>query len=144
MSRSGYADEWDDSDEELEKTIALWRAEIKEAVEGESGQAFLREMLGAMDALPAKRLIPFNLVAHTGETCALGSVCVARGLDVTDIEMDDEENPDVHYQVAEVLKVPHALACEVMWANDDAGKYDETPEERFARMRLWIEKRVLA
>ena len=64
MSRSGYSD--DCSGRELN----LWRGAVESAIRGKRGQAFLREMLVALDAMPEKRLIAGELVTPTGEVCA--------------------------------------------------------------------------
>lgn len=56
MSRSGY------SDEEAEPgQFAMWRGQVASAIRGRRGQALLREMLAAMDAMPVKRLIANSL-----------------------------------------------------------------------------------
>ena len=57
MSRSGYVDA-DDCDEGEQWRHIRWRGAIKSAIRGKRGQAFLREMLDALDALPQKRLVP--------------------------------------------------------------------------------------
>ena len=35
-----------------------------------------------------------------------------------------------------------ALAREIVWENDEAGWYDETPESRWKRMRAWVASRT--
>ena len=54
MSRSGYHDDCEGWD--------LIRGAVKSAIRGRRGQAFLKEMLAALDALPEKRLITEDLV----------------------------------------------------------------------------------
>lgn len=146
MSRSGYSEDGCD-DAESQWASIRWRGAVKNALRSKRGQAFLREMLAAMDALPVKRLVSYEMdtsyLEHTGDVCALGSVTRARGIDVSDIDMDPEENPDMHHEVAATLGMAHALACEVMYWNDEGGRYDETPEQRFARMRRWIERQLI-
>lgn len=146
MSRSGYTDDIDN--------IALinWRGAVASAIRGKRGQAFLREMLAAMDALPEKRLIENDLQA-SGGYCALGTVGHARGLDMSNLDPEDHES------VAAAFGVAHAMACEIMWVNDEcSGDHRElvtlpsgekrerwrpdTPEERFARVRAWIVKQL--
>ena len=140
MSRSGYSDDYD---YEQWQGI-MWRGAVASAFRGKRGQAFLREMLAALDALPEKRLISRELVAgsdpnfigpvRADEVCALGAVGKARGLDMTGIDPED------HDTVAGKFDVAHAMACEIMFENDEAGGYwkEETPEDRFSRMRRWI------
>ena len=67
MSRSGYSDECDGWD------LIRWRGAVASAIRGQRGQAFLREMLSALDAMPEKRLISEEL-ERDGEVCAMGAV----------------------------------------------------------------------
>ena len=39
--------------------------------------------------------------------------------------------------VAHLFQIPHALACEIMWMNDDA-IWLVTPRSRWEQMRKWI------
>lgn len=56
MSRSGYTDDgWDD--ESAQWAAIRYAGALKSAVRGKKGQAFLRELLAALDAMPVKRLI---------------------------------------------------------------------------------------
>ena len=48
-------------------------------------------MATALDAMPVKELIAHDIVTDSGQVCALGSVAVARKLDVSNI---DESEPD--------------------------------------------------
>jgi hypothetical protein len=34
------------------------------------------------------------------------------------------------------------MTREIVWINDEAGSYRETPEQRFARMREWVESAI--
>ena len=75
MSRSGYSvdgdlDHWQ---------LIRWRGAVNSAMNGKRGQAFLRELLDALDALPEPKLIDHDLVRYDGSTdtnlfCALGAV----------------------------------------------------------------------
>lgn len=131
MSRSGYSD---DGDYDQWRTIC-WRGAVASAIRGKRGQAFLKEMLSALDALPEKRLIDGELEA-SGQVCALGSVGKARGVDMSKIDPEDRET------VAGTFGIPLSLAAEVMWENDDAGFYKETPEVRFSRVRAWVAAQI--
>src|SRR5690348_13620283 len=113
MSRSGYTDDCDN--------VCLWRAAVDSALHGKRGQAFLREMLAALDALPNKRLIVNELVSD-GECCALGAVALKRGTDVAAVDTYD---PD---QLSDVFGIAPAMAAEIMWINDE--RRAATPEER--------------
>jgi hypothetical protein len=134
MSRSGYTDD--------AENVELWRAAVDSALSGQRGQAFLREMLAAFDALPKKCLIADELVTAEGECCAIGSVALRRGLDVSKVDMDDRD------EVAEVFGIAPAMAAEIMWLNDEylawrhGGCEPEEPALRFERMRSWIVSQI--
>lgn len=124
MSRSGYSDDCEG--------IQLWRANVERAIKGKKGQEFFRELLAALDALPTKRLIPHELVSEDGECCALGAVALARKLDVATV---DESEPE---EVAAALGIRSMLAQEVAYMNDEYQRLN-TPEERWQRIRTWVE-----
>ncbi len=129
MSRSGYSDDCEN--------IGLWRGAVESAVRGKRGQALLREMVAALDGLPVKELISDDVVRDSTHVCALGAVALARGLDVTHLEVTDGE------AVAQAFGVARALACEVAYENDDGGpRNGETPAERWSRMRAWVAAQI--
>ena len=131
MSRSGYSDDCEN--------IGLWRGAVARAVSGKRGQSFLREMAAALDAMPLKELIAGEVVRDSAHVCALGSVAVARGMDVTALEIYDGESVGAAFGVA------RALACEIANENDDAGPYSgEAPAERWQRMRRWVDGHLCA
>lgn len=125
MSRSGYTEDCDGWD------LIRWRGAVASAIRGKRGQAFLREALAALDALPEKALAADSLRCESG-VCTLGAVGLRRGTDMTAVDPED------HYSVAALFELPHAFACEIMFENDEAGRYDETPRVRWERMRKWI------
>lgn len=127
MSRSGYIDDFDGEN----WSLIRWRGAVASAIRGKRGQAFLAEALAALDALPEPELIPNDLVAE-GAFCTLGAVGRARGTDLHSVDVEDHES------VAGLFEIPHALACEIMWENDDGAIYPETPRARWERMRRWI------
>ena len=132
MSRSGYSDDCDD-----EGRLHLWRGAVDRAIAGKRGQAFLREMAAAMDAMPEKVLITDTIVDGDGDACAIGTVALARGLDVSTI---DPEDPD---QVAARFGIARALACEIAYLNDEGDySYSETPAKRWTRMRKWVDEQL--
>jgi hypothetical protein len=121
---------------------------VASAIRGKRGQAFLREMLAAMDAMPEKRLIAHELQCSDG-VCAIGSVGKSRGLDMGSLDPEDYE------RVADAFGINPKLAQEIVYMNDEAHywstndkgyiNHDEagksiriTPEERFQKMRAWI------
>lgn len=124
MSRSGYSDDAEDN-----WSLICWRGAVASALRGKRGQAFLRETVAALDALPEPVLITDELVAE-GAFCTLGAVGNARGTPLSTVDPDD------HEAVASLFGIPHSLACEIMWENDE-GRYGETPRARWERMRQW-------
>ena len=132
MSRSGYSDGCDGWD------LIRWRGAVASAIRGKRGQAFLKEMLAALDALPEKKLIAYELEEPNGAVCAIGAVGKARGLNMKSLDPDDRET------VASVFGIPHALAAEIFFLNDEWSWRNEEPEVRFVRMRKWVEEQIRA
>jgi len=128
MSRSGYSDDCE--------TVGLWQAAVSRAIAGKRGQKFLREMAAALDAMPVKELITDELVLDESRVCAIGAVAVARKLDVSDLEGADGG------EVGERFGIARAMACEIVYQNDEARPWvngrKETPAERWTRMRAWV------
>ena len=132
MSRSGYSDEGDDN----QWALICWRGAVASALRGKRGQAFLKELLAALDALPEKRLIEDDLERTDGSVCALGALGKARGTDMSAVYADDP------YSVAAAFAVPRALAAEIMYTNDEYFGWKITPEERFAKVRAWVKSHI--
>jgi hypothetical protein len=129
VSRSGYVDDGD-----LAATN-LWRGAVRSALRGRRGQAFLREMLAALDAMPEKRLVTSDLETSAGDVCALGALGRARAMNMSGLDPEDHEN------VAAAFGVAHALACEIMYENDEFWQ-PESPENRWWRMRRWVMENI--
>ena len=91
MSRSGYSD----SDDFDYWELNLYRANVERAISGKRGQAFLRELIAALDALPEKKLISESLADADG-VCALGSVARSRGITDKVVGIDPESAGDGH------------------------------------------------
>lgn len=160
MSRHGYTDDGDDDP----LALGRWRAQVKSAIRGKRGQAFLRELAAAMDAMPVKELIASELVNKDGDCCTIGVVCKARGIDVSKIDYECPES------VGAAVGIAHQMAAEIEYYNDEYGerfeRYDlpvnpdakpsqwqpkygwnrieETPAERWQRMRDWVAKKIKA
>ncbi len=133
MSRSGYTDDTDDP-----LALGRWRAQVKSATHGARGQAFLKELATAMDAMPEKRLIAEELVSKDGECCTIGVVCKARGMNVSKVDYEDT------YSVGNLVNIAHQLAAEIEYENDECGPWEgETDEQRWTRMRQWVEKQII-
>lgn len=142
MSRSGYSDDFDD-----DGTGGLWLGAVTRAIKGQRGQAMLRELLSALDAMPEKTLAADSLVTADGEYCTLGALGAARGLDMALLDPED------WHAVASAFNVAPALVREVVYFNDEfndghrciGGKWTyqpETPAERWTRMRAWVVSRI--
>jgi len=128
MSRSGYVDEMDDY-----LAMGRWRQAVKRAIEGKRGQAFLRELAEAMDAMPEKVLITDDLINKDGDCCTIGVVCKSRGVDVSNVDPDDPQD------VGDAVGIARAMAAEIEFENDeDFWGRDESPEARWKRMRKWV------
>ena len=128
MSRSGYSDDC----EHLE----LWRANVERTIASKRGQIFFKELLQALDEMPEKRLIQESLLKDSGEVCALGSLGLKKGIDLTDLDPDDPE------QVGRAFGISSMLAQEVVFQNDEGSHYQQTPEERWTRMREWTKENI--
>jgi hypothetical protein len=126
MSRSNYSDELDDSD------LAMWRGAVLSSIRGRRGQSLLQDLAVALDAMPEKILIADALVNEDGDHCVLGVLGHKRGVSLSDLDPEDSE------QVAKTFGIANALACEIVYVNDEAGNYDETPQERWQRVRRWV------
>lgn len=130
MSRSGYTDDDDDG------RLAMWRGRVANATRGKRGQQFFRDLLVALDAIPDKSLITGELEASDGQVCAIGALGKARSVDMSKIE------PDCLEQVAPAFDIAECLAREVVYMNDEWGDSDETPQDRWTRMRSWVAKQI--
>lgn len=131
MSRSGYNEDGIDNWAHIR-----WRGRVASATRGKRGQAFFRDLLAALDAMPEKRLIANELETADGNVCAIGALGKARG-----VEMHDKLDPEDSERVAEVFNIADPLAREVVYMNDDWWE-TETPEQRWQRMRLWVSKQI--
>ena len=167
MSRAGYNDDIEDPLE-----LGRWRAQVASATRGKRGQRLLRDLLAALDAMPEKRLVtdvlevsavtdekhaqswvtlfndpsaadryrehyvkPRPVEYREGDVCALGSLGRVRGLDMSHLDPEDPEG------VAAAFDIASPLAREIVYINDDCG-YNETPEQRWARVRRWVESQI--
>lgn len=128
MSRSGYHDDCDSN------YLYLYRAVVERTINGKRGQSFLRELASVMDAMPEKRLISSELIMENGEMCTIGTVCKSRGLDMHGVDVEDAES------VGRLVGISRSMAAEIEYENDETGPVNETPEQRWERMRKWVEK----
>jgi hypothetical protein len=131
MSRSGYTDEWENTWD-----MIRWAGARKSAIRGRRGQAFFRDLIAALDAMPEKALIAEELELD-GQVCALGALGRQRGMDMQEL---DPEEPK---QVAAAFGISETLARETVYINDEDGPREDTPERRWKRVREWAERQLL-
>lgn len=139
MSRSGYVEDVDDN-----WMFIRWRGQVESAIRGRRGQRFVRDLIDALDALPEKKLVRGSLVAEDG-CCAMGAVALRRGVQVDDLNMDPDDDYGESSEIAGArLDIATPLAREVAFINDEDGPMlrEETPEERFSRVRAWAVKQL--
>lgn len=129
MSRSNYSDDCDSN------YIYLYRGMVERAIKGKRSQQFLKELAAALDAMPIKRLIADELVTSTGEVCAIGAVCKARGLDTKGIDVYDPQT------VGKLVGISKSVAAEIEYENDEIS-CSQTPEDRWTRMRKWVGEQI--
>lgn len=142
MSRSGYSDDCDGWD------LIRWRGAVTSAIRGERGQKLLRELLAALDAMPAKELVAGEFHNEVeGGYCALGVVGAARGMDLSKLDVEDRES------AAGAFGIATALAAEIMYVNDNCGwarwdqRFDSARLEREKRwfdVRAWVAEQIKA
>lgn len=135
MSRSGYSEDYDET---FPNAGFLYQSNVDRSLKGARGQAFLREMADALDAMPEKRLIAEEL-ERDGAVCAIGSVGAKRGIDMSKL------NPDDPKSVGKTFGISEAMAREVVYQNDEdfrSWTKPETPEQRWSRMRAWVASQI--
>ncbi len=124
MSRAGYSDDICDNWQHI-----MWRGQVASAIRGKRGQAFLRELIDALDTMPEKRLIAHDLQLGSG-VCAIGSVGVRRGVDMSTIDPEDWDG------IAGTFGIAAPLVREIEYMNDEAD-WQDNPEKRWQRVRDW-------
>jgi hypothetical protein len=122
-----------------------WRGQVESALRGKDGQAFLKELVRALDALPEKKLISDSLQEQDGAVCALGAVARARGIDMSQWTVGPDDDPDDFddqaYELSGVFNIAHQMLSEIMWENDESCAH-KTDEQRWAWMRAWADSRI--
>jgi hypothetical protein len=131
MNRAGYSEDCDGWE------LIMWRGAVSSAIRGKRGQAFLREMLAALDAMPVKELISDALEEENGQRCALGVVGAARGLDMGAIDPHDRDS------VAAAFGIAPALAAEIAYENDNNYRHSD-PADRWFTVRAWVAGQIKA
>lgn len=145
MSRSGYSEDYCDDDPLAQ---GRWQAQIANALRGKRGQKFLLDLVVALDALPAKRLVTGVLEKADGEVCALGALKRFRAVDVQIGADDPSRYEDEGWEdsdwdaLAKAFNIAPQLAQETMYQNDEVADR-QTPEQRWERMRAWAMSNLL-
>ncbi len=132
MSRHGLIDAGDC------ENYNLYRGTVTRVIRSKRGQAFLKELAAAMDAMPEKMLIAGQLIDDEGDCCAIGVVCKSRAIDVSNIDYEEPE------QVAAAVGIARQMAAEIEFENDDGIWGTETPKQRWQRMRKWVQAWIIA
>jgi hypothetical protein len=130
VSRSGYSEDCDGWE------LIRWRGAVASAIRGKRGQDFLRKLIAALDALPAKRLIAAELEMD-GDVCAIGSVGRMQNVNMSNID------PTEPTEVAATFNIPEALVKEITYVNDE-WEYGITPERRFEIVRNWAKSQLVS
>ena len=130
MSRAGYSEDCDGW------ALIRWRGQVASAIRGARGQAFLHELIAALDAMPDRQLVA-EVLEEKGNVCAIGSVGILRGIDMTKL---DPEDPD---GIAAAFGIAPQMVREIEFMNDEAA-WREEPAERWRRMRAWAVEHLRA
>ena len=135
MSRSGLTEGWGLSQEENWAYIRF-RGAVKSAIRGRNGQAFLKEALRVLDDMEKRELVE-GAAERDGSYCMLGAMAHKRH----GIQKDHEGYAE---ELASILQIPDALAREIVYMNDEGTCIKETSEQRYTRVRKWIETQIVA
>ena len=125
MSRSGYTEDYEH--------IELYRTAVARALYGKRGQAFIRKLKDALEAMPQKLLIESDLVSPDG-CCAIGAVAMHCGIDVSKV---DPEDPDA---VGRMFNIAPSMAAEISWENDENASGN--PWDRYEHMLRWVNRNL--
>lgn len=136
MARHGMV-ECDFYDQSEQWAYICFRGAVKSAIRGKRGQAFLKELIKALDAMPEKKLIEGEL-HREGEYCAIGTVGAARGVDLDNLDVSDYD------KLGEVFGISSKLVQEIEWINDELihAKDSEKDERRWQVVRDWAEAQL--
>lgn len=134
---------WDgESDDPLD--WGRYEAAKRSTLRGKRGQAFLRELIAALDALPKPELSEGALGdRRTGCVCALGAVALAQGDSFDDLAKDDGSwGPE---DAAEWYGISPTLANEIISANDEwrDGNDAKTRQSRWRVVRAWAVRHLI-
>ena len=133
MNRSGYDEYCDDT-----WLVIRWRGAVNSALKGKRGQAALKDLISALDAMTVKELHPGVFAIEPGHYCALGILGTHRGKDMTVFNPGEDDDVDFD-RVCETLNVSNAFVREVMYIND---QNQLSPAMRWQMVRDWAMRYV--
>lgn len=133
MQRSGYVEDMDDN-----WAFIRYRGAVESSIKGKRGQAFLRELIAALDAMPEKKLIAGEL-QEEGQYCAMGCVGAARGMDLADVDIFDYD------KIAQMFGIAPSLVREIEYINDDGVFWQngDMDAKRWQIVRDWAEEQLI-
>ena len=141
--------EYNESDDIL--SYGRWEGRVKMALKGKPGQAMLRELEAALEAMPEQRLIYARLCDANGGVCALGALIthryIAGGLSEFDarrklhrLSYGSETDYEVAAFAVRQIGITNTLAWLIQEANDELAPSD--PEARHAFVLRWVRSKI--
>lgn len=142
--------EIDDADDQ--RRYNLHQGVIAKQMRSRKGQAFLRELIASLEALPEKRLVN-DAVAKDGCVCGLGAIALRRRVDagedrdavladLANVEVDVRDGDEHVSEWAErELGAQQNVASAIAWTTD-ADEGTITPEQRYERVLSWAKSQV--
>lgn len=143
---------FDNMDDSNSASPAQWAYRLRRSVGSKRGQAFLRELLAALDAVPGHRLIGGSMKAEGSNVCALGAYAAWREMNERGItwrgavrelpraDGDDDEGWLVTCRlVRDRYDVAWTLAYEIAEFNDEnAASATDDPADRWRDVRDYV------
>lgn len=142
----------DGYDEDYPNQFALYHANVKRAMKGRRGQAFLKELEEALLALPEKKLIEGRL-CEAGKVCAMGALALKRRTSTGEKIEDafkwlENEAPGEGYagDTAEFMEkhfgILQCLSIETAYTNDERCRKPWTEETRYETVLGWVRENI--
>lgn len=117
----------------MNRPLPAFKASISRAVNSTGGQAMLKNLLSALDAMPYPRLIG-GVFEFDCDYCAIGALGKAAGLNVA--KFSTEKLPEL----AATFGCPLVLIDVIMKTNDEGRR--ELPAQKWSRMRDWTAHQI--
>lgn len=140
MSRHNMVEDWEPDSDYDQRVQNCFRGSITKAINGKRGQAFLRELIASLDAMPVKKLISEEL-EYKGEYCAMGCVGAARGINMSQLDPYDVGG------LSKIFGIAPNMIREIEFINDNTVYGCKTDEERDAKrwqvVRDWAESHLI-